>query len=93
MGVQIISSSEFRNNQRYYLDKAKEEGVVYISQRNEGIFSLRPTSEIEFYYSNPMVQEDLKQALSEVKEGKTHTMKEGENLEQFLTRMTEEGNV
>lgn len=93
MAVQIITSSEFRNNQRYYLDKAKEEGVVYISQRNEGVFSLRPTSEIEIYYSNPKVQEDLKKALKEVKEGKMYVMKEGEGLEEFLTRMEEEGNV
>lgn len=93
MAVQIITSSEFRNNQRYYLDKAKEEGVVYISQRNEDVFSLRPTSEIEIYYSNPKVQEDLKEALKEVKEGKMYVMKEGEGLEEFLTRMEEEGNV
>ncbi len=35
MAVQIITSSEFRNNQRYYLNKSKDEGVVYISQMNE----------------------------------------------------------
>lgn len=93
MAIQIITSSEFRNNQRYYLDKAKKEGVVYISQRNEGVFSLRPTSEVEIYYSNPRVQEDLKNALNEVKEGKVYAMKEGEGLEEFLTRMEEEGNV
>lgn len=93
MAVQIITSSEFRNNQRYYLDKAREEGVVYISQRNEGVFSLRPTSEIEIYYSNPKVQEDLKKALNETKEGKVYVMKESEGLKEFLTRMEEEGNV
>ena len=93
MAIQIITSSEFRNNQRYYLDKAKNEGVVYISQRNEGVFSLRPASEVEIYYSNPRVQEDLKSALKEVKEGKVYAMKEGEGLEEFLTRMEEEGNV
>lgn len=93
MAIQIITSSEFRNNQRYYLDKAKEEGVVFISQRNEGIFALRPVTEIELYYSNPKVQEDLKVAREQVAKGEVYEMLPDESLDQFVDRMEEEGNV
>lgn len=86
MAIQIITSSEFRNNQKHYLDKAKEEGVVYISQRNEGVFSLRPTSEIELYYSNPKVQEALQEAREQIKAGETYEMLPDESLDEFMKR-------
>ncbi|MGP1526480.1 MAG: hypothetical protein ACTTIA_07190 [Candidatus Cryptobacteroides sp.] len=86
MAIEIISSSEFRKNQRYYMDIARKRGVVYISQKNEGVFTLRPASEIEFYYSNPKVRAGIKESLEEVKRGDVFEMHNGETLEEFLDR-------
>lgn len=90
--MQIVPSSEFRSNQKFYFNKSREDGVVYVIN-NGNIYSLRPTTEIEFYYANPKVQEDMATAFKEIKNGETYLTKPEESIDDFLQRMRAEGNV
>ena len=92
MKTKIITSSEFRKNQRFYFDKSKEDGVVYVLRGSE-LFSLRPTTELELYYTNPKVREDLTVAKNQIERGEVYEMLPGESLDEFLNRMEAEKNV
>lgn len=92
MAIQVISSSEFRSKQRHYFEKSREEGVVYVVN-NGNLYSLRPTTELELYYSNPKVQQDLDNARKEIGSGEVYVVKSDESLDDFMKRMRAEGNV
>lgn len=92
MGIKIVSSTEFRNNQKFFFDQSKKNGVVYV-MNNGNVYSLRPTTELEVYYANPKVQEDLTKGLLEIENGESYTAKPEESLDEFLARMRAEGNV
>lgn len=90
--MHIVPSSEFRSKQKFYFDKSREDGVVYVVN-NGNIYSLRPTTEIEFYYANPKVQKDLEVAFKEIENGEVYATKPEESIDEFLQRMRADGNV
>lgn len=90
--MEVITSKEFRDKQRFYFEKSREDGVVYVVN-NGDVYSLRPTTELELYYANPKVQEDLATACQEIENGETYATRPDESLSHFLQRMREEGNV
>lgn len=56
---------------------------------------LQPTTHVsdESLMGKEMFLEQVEKAISEVKSGKSFTMKPGESLDAFMDRMKEEGNV
>lgn len=90
--MQIVPSSEFRSRQKYYFEKSRKDGVVYVAN-NGNIYSLRPTTEIEIYYANPQVQADIEEAKKEMANGETYEAKPEETIDDFLSRMRADGNV
>lgn len=90
--MRIVQSSEFRSKQRFYFEKSREDGVVYVIN-NGNIYSLRPTTEIEIYYANPQVQADLETSKREIANGEAYAAKPEESADDFLQRMRAEGNV
>ena len=90
--MKLVTSTEFRNNQRHYFEKSKKEGVVFLVRGGE-VYTLKPTNEIELYYSNPKVRADIKTARKEIANGESYEMKQEESLGEFMNRMKAEGNV
>lgn len=90
--MKVVTSSEFRNNQRHYFEKSKKEGVVFVMRGGE-LYSLKPTTEIEIYYSNQRVQEDLDMAIEEIKKGESYEMMPSESLDELMARMRGDGNI
>lgn len=87
-----ISSREFRSNQKDYLDKVAQGLEVLITRKNES-FKIVKVTEDDTLMSKEAFFAQIEKAIADVKEGRTHAMKAGESVEQFLERMETEGNV
>lgn len=87
-----VSSREFRANQKSYLDKVANGLELLITRKNEA-FKIVKVTDDDTLMSKEDFLNKIEKAVSEVKEGKSFTMKKDESLDEFLKRMEEEGNV
>ena len=79
----IISSSEFRNNQKKYFDQV-DNGEQVIVQRGENkSYSLTPITNDDMYFTPQMVQK-LRESIQQVKDGKVLTFNTPSELNAFL---------
>ena len=79
--MRIITTREFRENQKKYFDLAEIEKIIVNrgnNRRSVLLIPLEEDEEDEIYFSDPVVIKKLKEALKEIEEGKTRrvTLKE-----------------
>ena len=72
----VVSSREFRANQRKYFDLARTNDAV-ITSRSHGSFRLVPVME----------DAKIRQGIADYEAGKVYRMNDGESTEDFLGRM------
>ena len=89
MKMVIVSSREFRANQRKYFDLARTNDVV-ITSRMHGSYRLVPISEDDTLISESVLEDKIKRGIEEYNNGKVYRMAESENVDQFLGRMLSE---
>ncbi len=65
----VISSREFRQNQRKYFEKADNGEYIIIQRGKDKSYSLAPVSEDDIYFNAKMLKR-IKQSILEAKEGK-----------------------
>ena len=66
-GMLVISSREFRQNQRLYLDKADEGEQIIVQRGKDKSYALTPIKEQDMYFNAEMIKrikESLQQALN-----------------------------
>lgn len=85
----VVSSREFRANQRKYFDLAKDNDVV-ITSRSHGNYRLVPISDSDILVDAETLQAKIKHGIAEYEQGKATAIAEGETMENFLNRMIEE---
>ena len=85
----VVSSREFRANQRKYFDLARSNDVV-ITSRSYGSYRLVPVSSSDILIDNASLEAKIRQGIADYEAGKVHRMKEGESSEDFLGRMISE---
>ena len=85
----VVSSREFRANQRKYFDLARTNDVV-ITSRAHGSYRLVPVSEDDCLMESGILEEKIRQGIEEYEQGKVHRMKAGESVDGFLSRMIAE---
>ena len=89
----VISSREFRDNQKSYLDKV-DEGIELLIQRGKNkSYKIIPVTKDDTLMTKEEFFAITEKAIINVKEGRTYAMKPQESLEDFLKRMEEEGHV
>lgn len=81
----IVSSREFRANQRKYFDLAKTNDVV-ITSRSHGSYRLVPVVEDDTLISREELESKIRQGIEDYAKGKVYKMDEGESSEAFLNR-------
>jgi hypothetical protein len=84
--MKIITSREFRENQKNYLELAKQERVV-IRQGNKQSFLILPINESEetdLYFSDPYIKSQIEQGIQDIKAGKVTKVKTKEELKNLL---------
>ena len=82
----VVSSREFRANQRKYFDLANTNDVV-ITSRTHGSYRLVPIKEEDILINEAILEAKIQQGIADYQAGRTHRMKEGEKVEDFLARM------
>jgi len=85
----VVSSREFRANQRKYFDLARVNDVV-ITSRSHGSYRLVPITEDDTLINNATLEAKIRQGIADYESGKVYRMKEGESTEGFLDRMINE---
>lgn len=82
--MQIVTTREFRANQRKYFELAEHE-AVFVARRNARPIVISVVSDDE-YLSNEELQ-SIQRGMEDVRDGRTHKMMPGESLEQFMNRI------
>ena len=85
----VVSSREFRANQRKYFDLARSNDVV-ITSRAHGSYRLVPVSMDDTLVDAATLDAKIRRGIAEYEAGKGHRMRDGESSSAFLARMLEE---
>ena len=85
----VVSSREFRANQRKYFSLALTNDVV-ITSKTLGSYRLVPVSENDILIDKDVLDAKIKRGIAEYEKEKVHRMKEGETMDAFLARMISE---
>ena len=87
-----VSSREFRARQKSYLDQVAVGEDLLVTRKNE-VFRVIKVSKDDALMSKDEFIRQLENAVSEIRQGKSHRMKPDESLDDFIDRMAEEGYV
>ena len=79
----IISSREFRQNQKKYFEKANKGEQIIVQRGKDKAYALTPVSEDDVYFNAEMV-EKIKQSLKQAEEGKVKQIKTPEEISNLL---------
>lgn len=80
----VISSREFRENQKSYLDKI-DEGVEILIQRGKNkSYKITPITEDDTLMSKEEFYAKLDRSIEQAKEGKIYSVSSTEELNKFL---------
>lgn len=82
----IVSSREFRTNQKKYFALALSNDVV-IKSRNHGSYKLVPITDDDSVINADTLQAKIARGIAEFEHGKVVAISEGESIEGFLNRM------
>ena len=85
----VVSSREFRANQRKYFDLARTNDVV-ITSRSHGSYRLVPISESDTLVDSALLDAKIRKGIAEYEQGKVHRMADGESMDDYLGRMINE---
>ncbi|OQX73009.1 MAG: prevent-host-death protein [Bacteroidetes bacterium 4484_276] len=79
----IISSREFRQNQRKYFEKADKGEQIIVQRGKDKAYALTPVSEDDIYFNAEMVKK-IKQSIEEIAQGKTKKVSTPEEISELL---------
>ena len=79
----IISSREFRQNQKNYFEKADKGEQIIVQRGKDKAYALTPVSEDDIYFSAEMV-EKIKQSIEQVKQGKVKKITSPQEISDIL---------
>ena len=85
----VVSSREFRANQRKYFDLALSNDVV-IKSRSHGSYRLVPVTDDDTIIDSQALQAKITRGIAEYEQGKAIAMAEGESIEGYLNRLIAE---
>ena len=85
----IVSSREFRANQRKYLDLARSNDVV-ITSRSHGSYRLVPVADEDVVINAAALDAKIRRGLEEYAKNEVHRMKAEESMGGFLARLINE---
>ena len=84
----VISSRDFRANQRKYLNLALTNDVV-ITSRSLGSFRIVPVTEKDLLIESSTLDAKIKRGIEQYEKGFAHKIKNGESVKVFLRELIE----
>lgn len=79
----VISSREFRDNQKKYMDLADNNQQVIIQRGKGKAYALTPVSEKDRYFMDPEVVAEIREGIEQYRAGKTTKVNKAD-LDQLL---------
>lgn len=67
----VVSSREFRDNQKKYMDLADNNEHVIIQRGKEKAYALTPVGQKDKYFMDPEILVDLHEGIKQYRDGKT----------------------
>lgn len=80
----VISSREFRQNQRLYFEKADKGEQIIVQRGKDKSYALTPVNEDDVYFSAEMVKK-IKQSAEQAKNGEVKTITSSEEINDLLS--------
>ena len=85
----VVSSREFRANQKKYFDLAQS-NLVVIKSRNHGSYKLVPVEDSDTIMNETELLAKINRGIAEYEQGKAIAMSAGETSEAYLARLLSE---
>ena len=79
----IISSREFRQNQRLYFDKADKGENIIVQRGKDKAYALTPVSEDDLYFNGEMIKK-IKKSMKQAENGQVTTISSSEEIKELL---------
>ncbi len=79
----IISSREFRQNQKFYFDRADKGEQIIVHRGKNKAYALTPVSEDDVYFNAGMVKK-IKESLKQAEEGKVKRISSSGEIKDLL---------
>ena len=81
--MQIVSTREFRANQKKYFDLAESE-IIFVARKNARPIVISVADDDDYLSKAELLS--IQKVLEDIKNGRTYKMLEGESLTEFLKR-------
>ena len=85
----VVSSREFRANQKKYFDLAQS-NLVVIKSRNHGSYKLIPVEDSDFVLNETELLAKINRGIAEYEQDKAIAMSAGETSEAYIARLLSE---
>ena len=79
----VISSREFRQNQKKYFEKVDKGEHVIVQRAKDKAYVLTPVSEKDMYFNAEMVDK-IKQSIFEIQKGDSKTISSAKEIDDML---------
>ena len=79
----VISSREFRQNQRKYFDKADEGEQIIVQRGKDKAYALTPVREQDMYFNEEMVKR-IKESVQQARNGEYIEISSSEEIKELL---------
>lgn len=79
----VISSREFRQNQRLYFDKADKGENIIVQRGKDKAYALTPVSEDDLYFNAEMIKR-IKKSMKQAENGQVTTISSSEQIKELL---------
>ncbi|MCV9388428.1 type II toxin-antitoxin system Phd/YefM family antitoxin [Reichenbachiella ulvae] len=79
----VISSREFRQNQKEYFEKVDQGEQVIVQRGKDKAYILTPVTKDDLYFNAEMV-EKIRNSISEINQGKSKKVNSPEEINQLL---------
>ncbi|MFT6055200.1 MAG: hypothetical protein ACJAXB_001858 [Candidatus Endobugula sp.] len=82
-GMLVISSREFRQNQKKYFEKVDKGEHIIVQRAKDKAYALTPISEDDMYFNAEMVDK-IKQSILEVEQGQVQKVSTSKEISDLL---------
>lgn len=79
----VISSREFRQNQRIYFEKADKGEQIIVQRGKDKAYALTPVNEDDVYFNAEML-ERIKESIKQVEDGKVKRISTSDGVRDLL---------
>jgi hypothetical protein len=79
----VISSREFRQNQRLYFEKADKGEQIIVQRGKDKSYALTPISEDDIYFNEKMIKR-IKESAKQAKNGEYIELSSSEEIKELL---------